>query len=123
MILYRILWWLVLLPTFLVSGFFWLMGLAALLGMATEGTSLGRGILAALLLFGGFGLISLSRLDAHCRNGAPLGDLRIHLAGLVAGSLTSLALLLFIPDQRLSLWPLLAVGYFLVRLRGWRRAP
>lgn len=73
MILYRILWWLVLLPTFLVSGFFWLMGLAALLGMATEGTSLGRGILAALLLFGGFGLISLFRLDAHCRNGAPPG--------------------------------------------------
>lgn len=55
--------------------------------------------------------------------GPPLGDLRIHLAGLLAGSLTSLALLLFIPDQRLSLWPLLAVGYFLVRMRGWRRAP
>lgn len=117
MILYRIIWLLVLLPTFVVSTFFMLMGGAALMGMATEGLALGHWPLALLLLCGGVGLLTLSRLDNHFRNGAPLGNLRLHLAGLATGALVAITLLFLVPGQWLSLWPLLAAGYFLVRIR------
>ncbi|MNG92729.1 hypothetical protein D3C79_516720 [compost metagenome] len=116
MIFYRIIWLLVLLPTFVVSAFFMLMGVAALMGMATEGLALGHWSLALLLLCGGVGLLTLSRLDNHFRNGAPLGDLRLHLAGLASGALVAITLLFLVPGQWLSLWPLLAAGYFLVRI-------
>lgn len=121
-VIYRIIWLLVLLPTFVASAFFLLLGLAASMGMLYAGPALAPLVLAALLTLGGFGLVTLSRLDDHVRNYSPLGDIRLHMAGLVAGSLAALALLWLIPEQRMSLWPLIAAGYFLVRIRGLRRA-
>ena len=120
MILYRLMWLFVLLPTFVASVFWLLMGVAALSSPELPWTN--RCSLFALLALGGFGLVTLSRLDNHFRHAAPVGHVRIHLAGLVAGAAASIALFLLIPDQLMSLWPLLAVGYFLVQLRGLRTA-
>lgn len=114
-LLYGLVWWSVLLPTALMSPIFLLMGLAALLGMGREGGTISL-LLGATLLLGCLGLLTLSRLDRHFRLGVPLGHLRGALAGLLAGTIASLSLLWLLPGQWLSLWPLLAVAYFLARL-------
>lgn len=106
---YGLVWWLVLLPTALTSPL--LLGLVAL----------GRGglPLGTLLILGSLGLLTLSRLDSHFRLGTPLGHPAGLLAGLLAGVIASLGLCWLIPGAWLSLWPLLAAAYFLLRL--WRR--
>ncbi|MGY3941560.1 hypothetical protein [Aeromonas tecta] len=113
--LYGLLWWSVLLPTALLSPIFLLLGLAALMGMGSEGGAISL-LLGTSILLGGLGLLTLSRLDRHFRLGAPLGHIRWSLAGLLAGAIASLSLLWLLPGQWFSLWPLLAVAYFLVRL-------
>lgn len=120
MILYRLVWLFVLLPTSLVSAFWIFMGAAALSNHELPWAN--RIVLFALLVLGGFGLFTLSRLDNHFRNGAQLGDKRTHLIGLAAGAIASIALFVMAPHQFISLWPLLAAGYFVVRLRGLRHA-
>lgn len=114
-LLYGLVWWSVLLPTALLSPIFLLLGLAALVGMGSEGGVISL-LLGASLALGSLGLLTLSRLDRHFRLGAPLGHLHWSLAGLLAGTIASISLLWLLPGQWLSLWPLLAVAYFLARL-------
>lgn len=113
--LYGLVWWSVLLPTALISPVFLLMGLAALIGMGSEGGTMSL-LLGASLALGSLGLLTLSRLDRHFRLGAPIGSVWGSLVGLLAGTIASFSLLWLLPGQWLFLWPLLAVTYFLARL-------
>ena len=115
----------VLLPTTLVALFWTFLGVPALIDSIAHPSLVypyRALVLAPVLVAGWFGLITLWRLyyrfDAH----RPLGNIKVHWAGLVAGCTASVALLLAMPGQLLAAWPLIAAIYFGWRLHAYRLA-
>jgi hypothetical protein len=120
-ILLRAIWLFVLVPTAAVSAFWALMVLpvfvSALSGSEPGIFRQGHMYVALLVIPGLFGIATLSTLYDRFANDKPLGNTKLLVAGLAAGCFTSFALVVLVPGQRLSLWPLIAAVYFLVRLR------